>query len=474
MALKFKVLILDQLLDQTALLFFTVILMVLQGPAASGDQGYLSLTQESYVGSTEVDQIEQSYQNVSGRFRGEANTGPWNFGLSAGGGTSVKVSDATWFFVSEAWVQRSALDRNPLVPADFSLGRKRQAWSKLDEDWNLGLWEPLFRWDALRPEKQGLTGLFVTWKMSHGRVTIFTSLLSLPEQGPRFKIADGQLVSSNPWFVEPTDKLILFSQETRVRYQVEMPELEKIVLQPSVGLLLAAGDRDNGIWASAGYINKPRNTLALPFDASLQLSPVTGGEAVVVVYPRVQRHQLASLDAGYGAKRIGFFLSTLVELPDHKPSSDQLLTYQILEPQYLVAPGVEGRLLPSSLLDPRVLVSLLHQEGGHVRELGPYSSSRMSVFAPRLPFAEGLLTTLKVTLIHGYRQSLEASIRWLEELRQHGTLLMTEVRYRPTRDWTILAGIDVLGTRAEEKDKSGLINRFRGNDRIFAGVSYVF
>ncbi len=479
MGLRMNIAEMGRFFDLAGILFFTAILMVLQGSFVLAAAGSLGLTQESYVGETGGQDV-QNIQTVTGRYTGENNAQPWHLGVNIGGGTSVNGAAGSWFFVSEAWAKwasnsslNSQTSDRPL-PADIAVGRKRHAWSKLDDEWNLGLWNPLFRRDPLRPEKQGLTGLFAAWKFGGVRMMIFGSGLSLPEQGPRFQIEDGQFVSLNPWFVEPTDKLILFSHETRVRYRIEMPDIEDIVLQPSGGLLMSVGDRDDGLWMSTGYINKPRNILALPFDASLQLSSTPSSEAVVVIYPHVQRHQLVSIDAGYATQKIDFFMSTLAEFPDSQPPSDQTLTYQLMEPQYLFAPGIEGRPFPSSSLDPRILISWLHQEGGNVREFGPYSSNRISVFAPRMPFTEGLLSTLKVTLVRGYHQSLEASVRWLEEIQQRGTLLMTELRYRPTRAWAVTAGVDVLGTRAVEADKSGLINRFRGNDRVYAGVSYVF
>ena len=39
----------------------------------------------------------------------------------------------------------------------LTFGRATRDWSVLDQEWGVGLWQPLFRWDYLRPEQMGLT-----------------------------------------------------------------------------------------------------------------------------------------------------------------------------------------------------------------------------------------------------------------------------------------------------------------------------
>jgi hypothetical protein len=119
-------------------------------------------------------------------------------------------------------------------------------------------------------------------------------------------------------------------------------------------------------------------------------------------------------------------------------------------------------------------LSYLHQDGGDTVEEGPLATTRGSVFGSRLNYTRAFSLALKSSLIRGFEKGLDASLRWIEDVNQRGSVLMSEIRYRPTREWTVALMADFLGSGAPENDRSGLITRFRGNDRVGLGVLYVF
>ena len=82
------------------------------------------------------------------------------------------------------------------------LGRKLINWSALDSDFNLGFFQPQFRWNSLQPENQGLFGFFWDHQNADWGTTLFASHLYLPDQAASYEIKDGKFEESNPFFLK--------------------------------------------------------------------------------------------------------------------------------------------------------------------------------------------------------------------------------------------------------------------------------
>ncbi len=453
---------------------------------AGGDQSLsLGASHEAYFAGQESLYGPRSHQLVSGRYSGEAS-GSWIAArLDVGGIHGTSVARYSSVFAPEAYL-RFRQDAIPWLPREITLGRMKEAWSRLDEDWQLGLVQPLFRFDYLRPEQQGLTGAFLTWKSDRARFVLFASGVYIPEQGPPFHISDGEISSASPWFTEPTNELILFQQPTDIRYRVAIPEVADIVSRGTVGglFVLGGGPTDansadpgsapwnSGPWSSGGYLFKPRNSLMLPFTAPLVLGPSTQF-AEVTIDPRVERHHIAMFDIGYRSGLQAAFISALAEFPQNPPVQAGV-TRQRLEPQVLVSPGFETRLFRRRSWGPSARIAYLHQDGGETPEEGPFATGRGTIFGPRLSWTRAASLVLKSNFLSTAESSLDVSVRWIEDFRQRGTWLMTEVLYAPALGWTVSLSADILGSAAPVDDQQGLINRFRGNDRVSGGVRYAF
>lgn len=427
---------------------------------------------EAYFARQETLYGEKQYQMWSAQYSGQADANWIGARLDVGGLAATNVSAYSSLYAPEGYVQfrQSSIS---FLPQEVSIGRMKDSWSRLDERWNLGLVQPMFRMDYVRPEQQGLTGVFLTWKGNGARFTLFGSGLYIPEQGPPFLVRDGEIRSGSPWFTEPTNELILFAQPTEIQYRIRTPDVADVVFRGSIGALFVLGDPEaGGPWSTGGYLSKPRNSLMLPFTAPLVLGPTTQ-VAEVTVFPRVERHHLAVFDIGYRAGDEGMFVSVLAEFPNN-PRVDADITRQRLAPQILVSPGMEARFFPSAGWGPRARLSYLHQDGGETTEEGPFATDRGTIFGYRLSFTSAISLEMASTLFRTTTGSLDVNVRWIEELRQHGTLLMSEVHYRFGRAWELVVIADVLGSRAPENEQSGLINRYRGNDRVVGGIGYVF
>ena len=123
----------------------------------------------------------------------------------------------------------------------LTIGRQKRLWSRLDQEFNLGIWQPQLRWDYLQPMQQGLTGVFFDWSLSSAlRFSFFTSPLFLPDQGPQFRLRDGHFASANRWFAPPQSRVQLFentpyASAAPLYFKLERPSEEDIVMHSSFG-----------------------------------------------------------------------------------------------------------------------------------------------------------------------------------------------------------------------------------------------
>ena len=96
---------------------------------------------------------------------------------------SLDRSDFIYFNISELYLFYKYELEKPLYSVEsieFHLGRKIKNWSEGDEYWDLGLWNPLTRWNPLHPVTNGLVGSFLTLKAKRWESDFFIGALYLP------------------------------------------------------------------------------------------------------------------------------------------------------------------------------------------------------------------------------------------------------------------------------------------------------
>ncbi|MCB0362893.1 MAG: hypothetical protein KDD35_09225, partial [Bdellovibrionales bacterium] len=209
----------------------------------------------------------------------------------------------------------------------FGVGRKLENWSLLDEEWKMGLWQALFRWDPLKAEEQGLIGLFAHLKQDQWELALFGSPVFFPDQGPQFALAGGVFRSGNRWFLPPQDKIEVFEKESPIYYKLVEPSLGEVVFHPSWALLLRHGKLDSGFWWQASYGHKPMNQLHLGVEGyrSLALSDSFGSN-FAVVHAGVLLHRVGTIESGHSWDDGRLWLSFSDEVPDQSeldPGWDQ-------------------------------------------------------------------------------------------------------------------------------------------------------
>jgi hypothetical protein len=380
--------------------------------------------------------------------------------------TRGRVSPVMYFEISELYVANA----HALSPVQLYLGRKLEHWSHLDEDWNLGLWQPRYRWDYIRPDTVALTGATVAVTLPYVQAAVWGSPIFIPERGVPIGESDGAFTSgASRWFLSPPATISILEESTPVRYNLELPGMDKILLNGGVSAMMRVGDRA-GPWVSAGYAYKPMNQLLLATEGYLQLSGTQPLYADVNVYPRVVYHQLRSIEAGYLTDPFSATLSLLDERP-YGDVTQPGWTLQQVVPARSFASNVDFRLAGSSGRETRLNLGYLRQLGGNADDVGKLANPGTTHYEPRYAFHNAVSVGFRSPVIG----PLSASSRVLYDVGHVGAIWSTELTLQPRAAWLVGVGADLINSGADDtSDPADWIGRYRANDRVHAGVSYVF
>lgn len=443
---------------------------------------------ESFLNRQKPPAGTPDYTQIGAHFRADSEGRIFRGALELGGSFATSVENYNNVYVPEAYLDLQTenftdAELNGDSRAKITVGRKLETWSVLDRTWDLGLWEPLNRFDALRPIDQGLTGAFLEAGTGEVKVVVFMSPVFIPEQSGAFSVQNGKFQTSSPWFVEPTDRLILFTETTQVRYDLRTPSTGSVISHASGGALIRYGNFQSGFHAQTSYAIKPRNQLATPFEGSLNLTDTTSF-AAVQIDPEVVYHQLAGFELGYGdvsadgERSFSFGLSGLTDMPiNENPGVN--LTYQTLDPLYLLSPRIGGSFDIGKNIDVDLSLSYLNSNGGAFTMHGPFASEK-AVFGTRVPFREAAAIEGKIVVGKGRRTTYSIGGRWLEELAEHGSFLSADasvdfsMNNGISKDWRVSVMGDLLGSQLPPNENLGYVSRYRGNDRWMSQLRFVF
>lgn len=360
------------------------------------------------------------------------------------------------------------------------LGRKIYHWSQADEDWNLGLWQPLFQQDGLRPLSEGLTGLFYNVENSHYQVLAFATPIFIPTMSPDIAEKNGTLVSESRWFNPLPAQAPVLGHPTQLVYRLNIPDMKSLILKPGMGLRVRAGDPEMGPSAAFGVAHKPINSLFIKYDAAV-LARNSAATGQIEVSPVVHMHQLYSLDFSFATEAGNLGVSFLQDVPETRLPENQINgdgfrtdNYQ-QDPQPVQLIALRGQShVQLPWVDRRMDWTLLylHAHSDSTIDVDSQGNERSRFIPNRLMFTNAVSGEGEVT----WNSKWKSRVKYLRDFDQSGTLISGEIEYRPHREWALSMGFDVLGVDDEQAQANDtrFLNVFRQNDRVYGGLSYVF
>ena len=382
--------------------------------------------------------------------------------LCAGGLAGRRVEN--YIIIPQAYITFQKSDR-----FEWSVGRMVKNFSQLDTYWMMGDVLPLFRWDAARPEAQGLAGAFATYKVTpHFHLDLYGSFLFLPTQGPSFSIVDGKLTSGNPWFSRPVDILALSGTSFDLNYTVNTPDISEIIFRPAVGTSVFLESEDESLWVRTGYFLKQRNELVTPFNGTVNLPPTNSGD--IKVQPQVAEHKIATLDLGYKGNRWGVTLSGLYENDVKFDVETQI--YPHYSDQYKVGLNAFYQVSPFQSVE----FGALKTYNNNVSIQGLSGAGQLDIFSFRNQYDNAVdfrLTSVFFPREQGFLFKSKARVAY--DYTAETTLISWELIYAPLEALNIFARMDLFGgERPTDEPYNNLLVNYLDKDRFQAGVKYVF
>lgn len=431
----------------------------------------LGFRETYYLGDKESLLGAKHFEEITMRVRGHGNSDFVSAGIDIGASYGINVPDYLSIYAPEGYF-RFMLGNEPRVNSPLlTFGRKKDRWSLLDSYWELGLWQPQYRWDFLRPEEQGLVGAFFELPKQAIRLVLFASPLFVPESGPSYRIRNGKLVSNNPWFFEPTESILINNTTAAdVRYTPNIPPIEEIVRKGSFGGTVEVGARSAGLWARGSYIYKPRNQLALPFTGVLKLDS-SGSYVDVQIYPKVPFHHLAAFDFGFKGEKFSVWMSSLYDKPLGEEYPD--LNYQVLYPTFFASPGIEFSDTNSGGTTYGLMVSYLSKTGEEPQEFGPAVNPQTPTFGLPYNFTNAGRAAVRLSFpVKGQLRS-SWSLAYTYNFDDEATWIKFVSDWMLTEKYRAAFEADLIGSTAPRTDNH-FLSRYRGNDRVIGSVSMVF
>lgn len=337
------------------------------------------------------------------------------------------------------------------------IGRKLQTWSVADEKWNLGSYQPQFRWNPLDIESQGLFGIFYEKNFGAWSLNLFGTQVFIPDQGPNYEIKDGQFESSNPYFPPPPQDIIFQNIILPIDYNIIKPEVSEFAKQASFGLKL---DYQNDFFeATLAGAYKPSNQFAFGYKGILVTNRVR-----VDLQPKIYYEKLTSLDLAAKWKSGKAGLGVIYADPE-TPDYEDNYNSPVFETNTTVVPYIRFEFEPID-----VEFSALNIEGGKIKETGPDANP------DRQPL------TQKYLYARAYQFSLTSRSQWGDNLKILSTLEWREAEKNLLQTLKLKNIFDIVGPwkmtldifLVETSEEASTVSNYRNLDQVWAGASYEF
>jgi hypothetical protein len=423
--------------------------------------GRVGILRDEFI-STDINEQDSAFQGAYTR----VNFLSGDDRLAVGGDLSGLYSYNSEFFnfvnPTELYLESSFGGSGALK---LQVGRVKQDWSGIEDEWKLGFIEPVFRFDPLNRSNQGLTGVFVSFGSGKHRFTGFSSPVFVPSQGASLSVENGEVKSSSPWFQLPPENILLLGKVTPVQYELILPSTSEIAFQSTFyGKYTFEPIENQSFSVGLGYA--PMNQLSLAVQGEYNVADQV---AEVKIRPRVHMRDVAMVEYKGRFGNFDLNLATLRETPTALQLEEEW-TEQIYFPLnvYHAQIGYNGRFLRTSL-------SYVQVETEDPVEIGPLATSNSSYLPSRLEFARAVRVRFQSYPTAIFTNwSLAGGVRLTREVITGGTHLRALLTTESTQGIGIHAGFDLLASADPDGEKSDIFSRYSRNDRFFTGVEYVF
>lgn len=432
-----------------ASLFACILLLSFAGHAEIHSQ--LELSHLSFVSEDFPDQQEknfgfigadlQSLQAEKDLFKINLN-GKYASGNSVLSYLNVKEIYFTYFIDSTASVH---------------IGRKINHWSKADEDWNLGLYQPQFRWNPLDVNHQGLLGIFYEKKQGAWSLNLFGTPFFVPDQGPNYEIKDGQFVASNPYFTPPPQNILFNNVLLPIDYNIIKPEFSEVFLQPGFGLQLAY--QHEGWLANLSGTYKPSHQFAFGYKGLLVTNRVR-----IDILPETYYEKVVGLDIARTAEQSKVGLSFIYNEPE-TPKFDSSYNAPVLQANTTLAPYIGYDLEPIAFELAGLII-----DNGEISEVGSEADPNRQALTQKYLYFRAYQLSASYRSLIGDNVKILSTLQWRESEKNLLKTLKLKNIFDINGPWKITLDVFLV----ETSEEASPVSNYRNLDQVWIGASYDF
>lgn len=350
----------------------------------------------------------------------------------------------------------------------LQVGRKRSDWSQADQRWNLGVWEPVFKWNPLSPERQGLTGLFLLFPFENIELEVMGSPFYLPNQGPSFQVSEeGEFKQGNPWFMAPAQSVHIWSQTSQVEYNLNRPNETQVVMQRSYATRLKF--MTDSFFMQGSYAFKPMNELPLAYDGLLDIARDRG---VVEIVTSVQYHEVTGADFEWRSKYLKVGLSGFRDKPfgEAEFPDENKWTRPVYSEAFATSPYLDIYFSPGWVAK----LQYLSISGGELDEVGPLANSNRASITRRYPFTQVQSIEVEYQGRRGLRRPWQSSLNYSVSTKNQFDLIRWRGTIQLSQLWNVFSEAMLVRAQTPTRENQNDIAAFENHDRLLAGVGYVF
>ena len=359
----------------------------------------------------------------------------------------------------------------PVKNLKLSLGRKKHDWSQAEKLWNMGIWQPRYIWSRLRPEVNGLTGLFLEGQVhsSPVRWTLFVSPVHIPELTPLYRFSNSHFQSQNPWFSEPAPFATVpgLFENRKIIYNLNLPSPSEVVWQQSLAMQLEWRRKEH--FCQMNFAYKPMNQILLSADPVIRID-LPDSPPGVEVSPFLDYHRLLSAECGRQSAQGWYgFVSVANENPLSRARPSAMVTKRLQDTHTLAST------LGYQASRHRTHFSLMNLWGGDAFDSGDKASLNSSFFVQRYEYYRALQVGHQQQWRWGGRE-WDGHLNLIWDLQQRGWQWVSGLAVVIQRQAKAFIQAEGLAKALSSQPpiENSFFNVYKMNDQVSAGVQVVF
>ena len=453
------------------LLFF--ITFITNANALSSDTNYIEIQTNHFLSPSPLGStLFSDYAFLKANYSMKYNFGPIHAYAHFLGERSVDGSDLTYYNIPEAFIAYQHDFSSPtygIQAINVFVGRKAHSWSFSDDYWEFGLWNPLNRWNPLRPSANGLIGSFLTLQGLNWAIEMLVGGMFLPSTSADINFQDGSAISSKSrWGQFIPNKVNILGTTLDIKYYNRVdPFLLDVLFQASYIFSFKTWiSKRKNIWMKwvAGY--KPVNDIYILTNKkeSIAVEEKTHIEQKITTVPTKHRIMTSEWGLDYGNLSAIFSFTHMFTKEDIALPQGYSFLYDRGAFTYYSA-------FLRYNFSMNHYLQLSYVESNFRNLSGGQEATETSTNLSQYKILSGVGVDWYLNLENRKNLTRRINIKYQYSFETEGGFLSAEGLFYLSPKYYMAMTVDILGAK---KETDRFLNIFRANDYLGWRIGYAF